>query len=171
MFDTFGYFDSAEEINEKADELFNAGEFDNIKELAKENGIDEYMADIFIGGETPVLCDVATAAIGRIEIEAKDLEISGVLEDWKNVIEEMCLEDEDMQQAVRQEDKTLVKFMAQLLGFAFNNKEKVSDEIVNITVVEHNGKEEKMRGPIYLGIPNKRQVKEMAKAYYLGEPS
>lgn len=171
MFDKFGEFDSAEEINESADGLLNEGDFDNIKVLAKENGIDECYVDMLIAGDIPDLCDIATAAIGKLDVEAEELEINGVLEDWKNVIEELCLENESMQQAVRKKDKHLVECMALLLGFAFNNKVQISSEIVNITKVEHNGKEEKMRGPVYLGVPNKRQVKELATTYYLGEQS
>ena len=41
MFDKFGEMNSAAEINELADNLFNEGDTASIKTMAKENGIDK----------------------------------------------------------------------------------------------------------------------------------
>ena len=81
---------------------------------------------------------------------------------------EMCMDNENMQIAVRRKGKSLAECMAKLIRFAFENKVQVSDKIVNITKVTHNGKEEAMRKPLYLGIPNRAQVQEIVKEYYLG---
>ena len=48
-------------------------------------------------------------------------------------------------------------------------REQVNDEIIKITKVNHNGKLENFRGPLYLGIPNRAQVRDIARKYYLGE--
>ncbi|WP_371298721.1 hypothetical protein [Schaedlerella sp.] len=41
MFDKFGEFDSYEEINELAENLFNEGDMGSLKAMAEENGIQE----------------------------------------------------------------------------------------------------------------------------------
>lgn len=90
MFDTYGEFDSFEEINARADELMNAGVRQGIIDLAKENGIPEEFAQAFIDGDIPYLCDAATAAVGKIEIERQETVLEGVLEDWISYIEAEC---------------------------------------------------------------------------------
>ena len=65
--------------------------------------------------------------------------------------------------------KKLRDCLAIMLRFAFENKVQVSEKIVKATKVMHNGKEEPMRGPVYLGFPNKTDVKRIVKAYYLEE--
>lgn len=167
MFDRFGEFDSADEINDKADELFNAGKQDEIKMLAEENGIEECYVDMYLNGDIPMLCDTASAAVGKIDVEAKELEIGGILIDWKDHVVDMCMEDQNMQQEVRRKDKQLAECMSRLIRFAFENKVQVSNEIVDKTMITHNGKEEKLRGPLYLGVPNRKEVREMIKEYYL----
>ncbi len=47
MFDRFGEFDSAEEINQKAEELLKANDRKGLRKLAKENGIDPSEADAY----------------------------------------------------------------------------------------------------------------------------
>ena len=44
-----------------------------------------------------------------------------------------------------------------------------SEKIVKETYVMHNGKKEKCRSPLYLGIPNAVQAKEIIRKYYLEE--
>ena len=74
MFDKFGEMGSYEEINMAAEGFFNEGDMESLRELAKENGIDEYYAELYIAGEIDVLCDSAvTAAIGKIEVECENL--------------------------------------------------------------------------------------------------
>lgn len=50
--------------------------------------------------------------------------------------------------------------MSRLLAKAFQGKVRVSDKIVSITTIEHDGKQEQMRGPVYLGIPSCAEVKK-----------
>lgn len=69
MFEKFGEFDSYQEINQKAEELFNAGNYNDIILLAEENGIPKDYADMYIEGEIMELCDATIAAIGKLEIE------------------------------------------------------------------------------------------------------
>ena len=71
MWDKYGNFDSAEEINEAAGKLKAEGKEEEVKELAKGNGIDEELAELFLSGELPFLCDDLIAAIGKLDTEIK----------------------------------------------------------------------------------------------------
>ena len=86
MFEKFGEFDSASEINRKAEELFNAGDFEGIRALAEENRIPSEYADAYCDGELPELCDRLTAAIGKLELEEQEIVMVGVMEDWLHYI-------------------------------------------------------------------------------------
>ena len=76
MFDRFGEFDSWEEINKAAEGQKEEGDFNALKALAKENGIDEEDAQDYIDGIVDELCNSSMAAIGKINIEKQDMGIS-----------------------------------------------------------------------------------------------
>lgn len=168
MFEQFGEFNSFEEINEKAQELLKAADTDAVRRLAKENGLDPEDAEDYITGETNKLCYTALmAAVGKLDLEEKDLDIGGVLKDWTDCVRDMCVDVDGMAEAVRKKGKTLAGCMAALIRFSFENKVQVSDKIVDITKVTHNGKEEKMRKPLYLGIPSRTDARKIIHDYYI----
>ena len=178
MFDTYGEFDSFEEINARADELMNAGVRQGIIDLAKENGIPEELAQAFIDGDIPYLCDAATAAVGKIEIERQETVLEGVLEDWISYIEAECQEDEDLARAVRSKGKSLNGCIAELILASLLNQKQVDRAIMDI--VEERVKEEKIdlkkqtgiepRWLQYtkLGFPGMGAAKKLIRKYYLG---
>lgn len=68
MYKVFGQMDT-EELNACAKGLREEGDNDRIKLLAKENGIPDFFADMFIeNGEEFI--DPMTAAMGKLDIEA-----------------------------------------------------------------------------------------------------
>lgn len=168
MFEKFGEFNSAEEINAVAKTKLIDGKKDELYAFAKENGIDADDVDEFVGGYTEELVTVLSAAVGKIEVESENLKIDGILKDWTGAILHQCMEDQKFCKAVRSKNKSLKGCMAVLIKFAFENKVQVSDEIVKSTKIIHNGKEEQMRGPLYLGVPNNAQTKKIVRDYYLG---
>lgn len=168
MFDMFGEFDSAEEINLAAAELKAKGDEKKLVALALENGIDKEDAADYMNDEMDTLVTLLSAAEAKIKVEAERLEVGGILIDWKNTILDACLSDEKMQRAVRKKGKSLCGCLAMLMKFAFENKVQVSNEIVKKCRVKHNGKEEPLRGPLYLGIPSAAQSKKIVTEYYLG---
>lgn len=168
MFDKFGEFESVEELNRAAAAQRKEGDEEALLTLAKENGIDEEDAEDFMDGCVEMLATPLMAAMGKLKLEAEELKLEGILTDWKDQLITECMNTEKMQIAVRKKGKRLAQCMARLIKFAFENKVQVSDEIVNITKVMHNGKEESMRNPLYLGIPNKVQVQKIINDYYLG---
>lgn len=166
LYEKFGEFDSVEELNRAAVAQRNEGDEEALAILAQENGIDKEDAEDFMDGCVDELATPLMAAVGKLEIEDEQLKLQGVLVDWKDAVVEMCTDDEKMQRAVRKKGKCLRDCMAALLRFAFENKVPVSEEVVKATKVTHNGKEEQMRGPVYLGMPNKHEVKQIVKKYY-----
>ena len=101
MFEKFGEFDSYEEINRTAKAQLEEGDLEAIKTIAEENGLDPEDAEDFCTGAIEELTTPSLAAMGKLELEAKDLSLTGALRDWTNFIEQLCLEDEEMALAVR----------------------------------------------------------------------
>lgn len=166
MFDRFGEFDSAEEINQKAEELLKAEDTDGIRTLAAENGIDVEDAEVYITGEETCLATAVMAAEGKLKVEAVDLKLEGKLIDWKNMILEICLDDSQICAAVRKKGKSLCACISAMISDSFATKTRVSDKIVKVTKVTHNGKLEPLRGPLYMdGLTNAR-AKQIIRDYY-----
>lgn len=69
MFDKFGEFDSAEELNLAAAGLLKEGDTTSLYELARENGIDEEDTKDYTDGMTEELVTELSAAFGRLMIE------------------------------------------------------------------------------------------------------
>ena len=161
MFDRFGEFDSAEEINETAVNLRREGDTDSIKILAKENGIDEDVAEVFIEGTLLYLCDNMTAAIGKLEIEEKDLKVKEIMADWADYIKVRCFEDENMAKAVRRKDKSLKGCIRALLTWSFKNQIPIDKDIMKAAGVT--------AGRCTLGIPGNGTAKKIITEYYLGK--
>lgn len=168
MFEKFGEFDSAEELNRAAAAKKEQGDDEALIALAEENGIDKQDAEDYIDDCVDELATPLMAAVGKIRVEYESLKLKGILVDWKDVVVDLCTENTELQEAVRRKGKSLRDCMAALIRFAFENKEQVSEEIVKATKVTHNGKEEPLRGPLYLGIQNKTQTKKIILDYYLG---
>lgn len=159
MFEKFGEFNSYEEINKKAEELKTVGDKEGLLKLCDENGIDREDGEDFMSGIVEELTTLKLAAIGKITVESKDLKVKGVVNDWVNVIIQMIEEDEKMAAAVRFKGKSLCSILGKLLKHSFETKERLDDRIV---------KSAKLNPPIYLGIPSSKEIKTMAKDYYLG---
>ena len=169
MFEKFGEFDSCEELNRAAAAQLAEGDEEAILMLAEENGIDREDAEDYIDGCVPELATPLMAALGKLGLEKKALDIDGILDDWFSCAVELWRTEEDMAAAVRRKGKCLQDCMAALLRYAFENKKQVSDKIIKATKVTHNGKEEAMRGPVYLGVPNQAETRRIVREYYLGD--
>lgn len=169
MFEKFGEFDSFEEINRAAAAQLAEGDTEAIFALAKENGIDPEDAEDYVNGDLEELVTPMLAALGKLEVEAEELELGGILKDWLDCLKDMCRKDEELVLAVRRKGRSLNCCMAALISFAFAEKVQVSDKIVKATMIARNGKKEKLRGPLYLGIPTMADARRIMRAYYLGE--
>jgi hypothetical protein len=109
MFEKFGEFDSAEEINQAAAGQLAEGDNDSILILAKENGLDEEFAKAYIDGEIPELTNPLMAAVGKIELERKDITdqfFRDMKDDMINYLLSQC-QDEAFAETVRKKGKSL----------------------------------------------------------------
>lgn len=159
MFDRFGEFDSAAEINETAVNLRKEGDIESLKVLARENGIDGDVLEVFLDGTLLYLCDDMTAAIGKIEMEAKEVKCAEIMEDWVEYIKAQCFEKPEVAHAVRKKGKSLSGCIAELLAWSFKNQNPVDKEIMKAAGVT--------AGRCTLGIPGMARAKKIITGYYL----
>lgn len=160
MFDKFGEFDSYKEINELAENLFNEGDTDSLKEMAKENGIQSDFVEMYLQGEIPEVCDQMTAALGKIDVEVKALNPKEIMEDWVEYLRGQCMENELLAYQVRRKGKTLKGCIAALLSWSFKNQQKVDPGIIKAAGIN---------GRVTLGIPGMARAKRIIMNYYMGK--
>ena len=160
MFDKFGELNSCEEINELAENLFNEGDIDSLKVIAKENGIQEDFVEMYLQGDIPVLCDALTAALGKIDIEAAELKPKEIMEDWVEYLRGQCVEDDTLARQVRKKGKSLKGCIAALLSWSFKNQQTINEDIIKKASVTAK--------KVTLGIPGMGRAKQIIKDYYMG---
>lgn len=161
MFEKFGEFDSYKEINELAENLFNEGDYESIKVLAKENGIEESFVELFLQAEEPELCDELYAAFGKLDVESAELKPKGIMLDWVDYIKAQCFESKEMALKVRKKGKSLKECIGALLKWSFKNQMSIDNEILKAAGVK--------AGRVTLGIPNMGTAKKIIREYYLGK--
>ena len=115
LFEKFGEFDSAEELNRAAAAQLAEGDIDAIYGIAEENGIDREDAEDYIDGAAPELCTPIMAALGKLKVEAAELEPQEIMEDWLTYIRIQCAEHPETAEAVRKKEKSLRGCIAKLL--------------------------------------------------------
>lgn len=160
MFDKFGEMDSYKEINTLAENLFNEGDIESLRNMATENGISEDFVELYLSGEIMELCDGQTAAYGKIDVEVKELKIKGIMEDWLEYLRVQISDNDLLAHRVRMKDKSLKGCIAALLKWSFKNQVPVDKEILKAAGVT--------AGKVTLGIPNMGKAKEIIRNYYLG---
>ena len=161
MFDKFGEFDSAEEINECAEGLMEEGDLENLYEMAKENGLDEEDVEDYLDGCMDTLCNPLMAALGKIDVEEKELRPQCIMVDWVNYIKTQCTQNEAMARAVRKKGKSIKNCIGAILKESFKIKMQVDKDILKAAGIN--------AGRVELGIPGMTKVNEIIKTYYLGD--
>lgn len=160
MYDRFGEFDSAEELNETAVNLRKEGDREGLEALARENGIDGETLGLFLSGDLLYLCDGMSAAIGKIEVEAEDAGCEEIMADWVEYIKQQCFDRPQMAAAVRRKGKSLKGCIAELLKWAFGHQKPVDGGIMKAAGVTE--------GRCTLGIPGMARAKRIITQYYIG---
>lgn len=162
LFEKFGEFDSAEEINECAAGLFQEGDTESLYTMAAENGIDKYDVEDYIdaNGET-FLVNPLMAALGKLEVEEKELKPQHIMVDWVNYIKTQCNKNDEVAKAVRKKGKSLKGCMGEILKYSFGMRAAVDKDIVKAAGIN--------AGRVDLGIPNAAKVYELINTYYLGK--
>lgn len=160
MFEKFGEFNSYEEINKSAKGLKDEGDKDSLYEMAKENGIDKDMVDMFLDGDIDFICDAESAAIGKLDIEQEDVKAQEIMIDWVNYIKGCVAKEPQMAAAVRMKGKSLKGCVAELLVWSMKNAKPVDKDIIKLA---------KAHERTTLGIPGMATVKKIIREYYLGK--
>lgn len=161
MFEKFGEMDSAAEINELAENLKKEGDKKSLKLLAKENGIDEDIAEFYMNGEVPALCDEMSAAIGKLDVESAEVKAEELISDWCEYIKQRCFEDPAMASAVRSKEKKFNSCIAHILKWSFGHQRPVDKEILKAAGVS--------AGKVTFGMPGMATAKKLITEYYLGK--
>lgn len=156
MFDKFGKM-SYDELIRTAKAEKEEGDEEALIALAQENGLDQEDAEDYMDDLTEALCTPREAAVARIEMEAKDLEVSGIWEEWKGFALEMCMQEEDLACAVCRKNRSLLGLFGKLLKLGFDSKQRVDKRIC---------KEAGLNDNVYTGIPTRQQVAETISNYY-----
>ena len=161
LFEKFGEFDSAEELNRAAAAQLAEGDIDAIYGIAEENGIDREDAEDYIDGAAPELCTPIMAALGKLKVEAAELEPQEIMEDWLTYIRIQCAEHPETAEAVRKKEKRLRGCIAKLLVWSFKNAKDVDEKIVKAAGI-------KQGYPVKLGIPGMARARRIITEYYTG---
>lgn len=178
MFNRFGEFNTIEELNRKAEELKAEGKTEEIVQLAEENGFESYVADLYLEGEIPVLCqEPEDAAIAKLAVEQKDLNAEGVIKDWIAYIESQCIGNEAMARAVRRKKKSLRGCLAELLVYALTHQKPVDKKVLKmaekavkaqkIDLKKQAGMEPRWLQYTKVGIMDMGTAKDLIRKYYL----
>lgn len=164
MFERFGEFDSAEELNSTAEKLKATDMSKELKELCKENGIDIEDAEDYLDGVSSELATPLMAAMGKLAVESRDLNLKGVLLDWKNELTTMAVEQEEFARAIRRKGKELAGYIALLAETGYENR-----AVVDKRIVDKAGKIKTIVGAheFSIGIPDKRTRRQLAEKYYM----
>lgn len=160
MFEKFGELNSFGEINELAENLFNEGDTESLKAMAKENGIQNEFIQMYLQGDIPVLCDPLTAAMGKIDVEVAELKPQEIMEDWVEYLRGQCMENEILAYQVRKKGKSLKGCIAALLKWSFSNQQQIDKDIIKAAGAS--------AGKVTLGIPGMARAKKIITDYYMG---
>ena len=98
-----------------------------------------------------------TAALGKLEIEKKDLKPKDIMEDWLNYIQQLCATDPEICRNVRKKGKSLKGCIGALLKWSFANMQPIDNDIKKAAGITQNVK---------LGIPGIRTAHQIIKDYY-----
>ena len=159
MFDKFGEFDSASELNMSAEGLRTEGDITSLLELAKENGIDVADAQDYADGCMDKLTTPLMAAIGKINVECAELQPKEIITDWVEYVKMQCVESEMVAVAVRRKGKSLKGCIAELLKWSFNNQIPVDKDVISAAGVK--------ASKVTLGIPGMGTAKRIIMDYYM----
>ena len=159
MFEKFGEFDSAKEINRAAEAQKREGDTEAVLVIAEENGIDREDVEDFLDGIVPELASPLMAAMGKLQVEEADLKPEGIMKDWLSYIRIQCTEDEGMAKAVRRKGKSLKKCIGVLLKWSFENAREINKEVAGYAGIPKNVR-------VTLGIPDMGTAKRLIMEYY-----
>lgn len=128
MFDKFGEFGSAEELNKAAEGFKNEGDIKSLYELAEENGISKEDVADYMDGYVDKFASEMMAALGRMEVVKKELEkendtITKSAVYYILLFMDAMLSDPEMQKAIMGKGKSPKKLLEKMKNTARKHAE------------------------------------------------
>lgn len=162
LFEKYGEFDSAEEINEAAAGQLAEGDTTALNEIARENGIAQQDVLDYIDGYNDTLTTPIDAAWGKIDVEANYLGIDDehAYIDWCDWMKRECTEDEEFCKAVRKKGKRMAEAFGRILTVAFTRRKPIHNDIIKAAEGIH-GRVESSELPMW-------EIQKIITDYYLG---
>ena len=164
LYEKFGEFDSAMEINRAAAAQLAEGDKEAIMILAKENGIDEMDAQDYIDGMMPELCNLMTAATGKVQVEAESLGLALTMELWvEHIINMIGFDDGDqLKIGIRRKGKSLAELFGKLVVEASRTRKNTPREVVDAA----RKIDSSIPSTLPIGDVTKKRFEEIVKEYY-----
>lgn len=156
----FGTFNTVEELNRAAAAQKAEGDYEALETLAIENGLEKEDAEDYFEKDQKNLCTAFMAAVGKLEMEAKELNLESQLKDWKDMVVLFCDEIPELSEAVFSPDKHLLDVLATGLKRASKNRVKVDKRITMVAGLPESAGQ--------IGMIGKDELREIVTNYYLG---
>lgn len=176
MFERFGRFGTLDELNAKAEELFNASDMSGLLFLASENGLPKELAEAYAAGETPYFADVKLMAAGRIKIEADDMGAEEIMEDWADYIITLAEGSEKFASQVIGKGKSFIGCVGALAAYSVVHAENVPKEVIKAMEKAVTDEQLKKIGLqrqhlqyTKIGMPGMGTAKRLIRQYYGGK--
>lgn len=160
MFDKFGPL-TYEELNKTAEGLKMEGDIESLILLAEENGLEKEDAEDYADEVVDTFTTPVEAAIGKIKVESEHLNIahSTTLSGMRDLIVYTVTQNEKLQKAARDPEKSLAECLGKLVAEASRTRYKLPDEIADAAGIP----------TVYMGDISKERAREIIKAYYGGD--
>lgn len=171
LYEKFGEFDSAEEINRAALAQISQGDYEAVKTIAKENGIDEGEAQDFLEGIYPELCGPFSAAVGKLHVEAEALGLPMTMQLWVEHIilmmeKDLDLEDgldEVLMKGIRRKGKNMAELFGKLIVETSRTRKNTPAEIVTAA----RKIDSSIPSTLPIGDISKKRFEEIVREYYI----
>jgi hypothetical protein len=161
MFEKFGEFDSAEELNRAAAGQKEQGDLEALIALALENGLDREDAEDYMACDVEELVNPIMAALGKIRVESEALQPKEIMEDWVDYIRMQCADKPELAERVRMRGKSLKGCIAALLKWSYKNAYAIPDDISKAAGIKD--------ANVKLGIPGMGRAKKIIEDYYMSQ--
>lgn len=156
----FGIFNTVEELNMAAAAQKAEGDIEALEALAAENGIEWDDAADYIDDITQELATPLTAALGKLDLEEKELKLESQLKDWKDFMVLLCTEDPEMCRGVFRPDRHLADVLAEGLKYASQHRIVLPEVLI---------KKADLPEGCAIGMTGREELRRIAEAYYLGK--
>ena len=154
----FGVFDTVEELNRAAAAQMAEGDNEALFALAAENGIGQEDVEDYLKGYADELATPLMAALGKLEMEAAELQLQSQLSDWKDQIASMCGESEELCRAVFRPDKELARVLASGIRHASLNRVRLPHRITELAQVPEG---------TAIGMTGRDELRRIVERYYI----